>query len=158
MVTSNFAVQCDEVFFVVCWALSCWVSLCIPHALKCGSAKTLGNPEDVREGTFVRECSQRESSRGNVRKRTFVKIDGRENFRPRTFARGDLQGHHKERPLSASIYASMLVNVSIYATDANKTLLPWNIFIALRASRLLYAQYNLVAACGFAEKFQTVKH
>ena len=42
----------------------------------------------------------------------------------------------------------MLINVSVYATDASKTLLPCNIFIPLRASRLLYCsavlciQYN----------------
>ena len=142
--------------FVVCWALSCWVSLFIPHALEWGSARALGNRENVREGTFVREIML--AKRTFARKlacratweRTFVQERSQRATGYKMFPRGDLQGHSKERHLVRLdlFYAAMLVNVSIYATDAGKTLLPWNISIAMLASRLLYSRYELYRVEG----------
>ena len=59
------------------------------HAPGWGSAKALRNRENVREGTFVMECSLRKRSRGNVRERTFAKADWGKNVRQKTFAKGD---------------------------------------------------------------------
>ena len=70
------------------------------------SAKALRNRENVRKGTFVRECSQRKRSRKTFARersqrvtgeRTFVRKRSQRATEYRTFVRGDLQGHRKER-------------------------------------------------------------
>ena len=54
---SNFALECDEA--ILSFA-GLWVALFIPHALEWDSAKVLRTREiNVRDGTFVGECSQR---------------------------------------------------------------------------------------------------
>ena len=85
--------------------------------------------------TFARERSLEKAGEGQRRRER-----SSENVREGRRVIESSRGETLRATLRNAIFVRLDLrsDVSVYATDASKTLLPWNIFIALCVSRLLY--------------------